>query len=201
MPDRPGRSDHARVARESRVTPSPRAMLLKPRRKWSSIGRLMSSARGRRALKQLTRFVGIEGEPEALGMTRSGGHVFAIPVASGQALVVEPREIAGPEPGVWLHTWFVFAERDDQPMSMLVEFKSQSWDPHTAAHLTGDRTLVDGPKRLMYAERDRRDAELDESATANVRFRSQLPDELEFAGMQAGDLRRLQPQPRPGAAP
>ena len=87
-------------------------------------------------------------------------NVWRLAGEAGIGLVAGASEALEDRPGVYrasANAWMVGWGR---PHAYTLEVELHSWDAGTYASRTGDRQWLEVPKRRMYAERDRRTAEL-----------------------------------------
>lgn len=96
------------------------------------------------------------------GVARIDGRidVFTLAGTLGCGLLAESWNQVDDRPGVnrvQTSTWVAQPFRDE---AFLVEIELHSWDAGTEAMITGDRHWLEVPRRRMYAERDRRTAEI-----------------------------------------
>lgn len=87
-------------------------------------------------------------------------NVFALRGERGSGLLAERDEHLADEPGVYRTTASVYVPEHGGEPGRVLELEMHSWDAQTSAADTGDRAWLEVPKARMYAERDRRTAEV-----------------------------------------
>jgi hypothetical protein len=86
--------------------------------------------------------------------------VFRLDGPSGSGLMADSSEPVEDEPGVYRTTVSAWVRPAGDGAGWILDGRFHSWDPGTAALASGDRTLLDGPKRRRYRVRDERTAEV-----------------------------------------
>ncbi len=155
----PGRAPRAaRASRKPSVPARPRPPVgRQPRRRHASLP-FTDSAVAHQVLTEIGRLIGrVAVVPYARVRTV---HVFVLRGDRGIGLLAERDEHRPDEPGVYQTTASVYLpERAGEPGRVL-ELETHSWDAQTYAADSGDRSWLDVPKPKVYAERDRRTAEV-----------------------------------------
>jgi hypothetical protein len=86
--------------------------------------------------------------------------VFRVDGPSGSGLLADSSEQVEGEPGVYRTTVSAWVRPAGGGATWALDGRFHSWDAGTAADASGDRSLLDGPKRRMYRVRDERTAEV-----------------------------------------
>jgi len=86
--------------------------------------------------------------------------VFRVDGPSGSGLMADSSEQVEGKPGVYRTTVSAWVRPAGDGAGWILDGRFHSWDPGTAARASGDRSLLDGPKRRMYRIRDERTAEV-----------------------------------------
>jgi hypothetical protein len=86
--------------------------------------------------------------------------VFRVDGPSGSGLMADATEPVEEETGVYRTTVSAWVRPAGDGAGWILDGRFHSWDPGTAALATGDRSLLDGPRRRMYRVRDERTAEV-----------------------------------------
>lgn len=94
--------------------------------------------------------------------------VFRLDGPTGSGLLAESWSQLDGRPGVNVATFSAWVRGAGTDRAWILDGRFHSWDPGTAALATGDRTLLDGPKRRMYRVRDERTAEVARDDTLAV---------------------------------
>ncbi|MCU0483009.1 MAG: YbjN domain-containing protein [Chloroflexi bacterium] len=96
------------------------------------------------------------------GVVRIDGRIdiFALAGTLGCGLLAESWSQVDGRPGVHRVRTSAWVTRFVKDEAFLLEAELHSWDAGTEAMITGDRRWLEVPRRRMYAERDRRTAEV-----------------------------------------
>ena len=86
--------------------------------------------------------------------------VWRVVGVQGTGLVAERGDTLGDPPGTCRARSSAWLRRVGADTTRLVEAELHEWDAWVHAEQTGDREWLDVPRRRMYAERDRRTAEI-----------------------------------------
>lgn len=86
--------------------------------------------------------------------------VFRVDGPSGSGLMADSSGPVEGEPGVYCTTVSAWVRPAGGGETWALDGRFHSWDTATAAVASGDRSLLDGPRRRMYRVRDKRTAEV-----------------------------------------
>lgn len=144
------------------------------------------------AIALIGQVVGVLGGFEYRAVDQVGPiTVFRLDGPNGSGLMVDRMNPLDEQAGTFetlVGAWVRAALHEE---SWLFDARLHSWDAGTAALATGDRSIIDGPKRAMYRIRDERTAEAARNDALAV---SELPAEAVPgfpAGLTAGRVRAL----------
>lgn len=132
--------------------------MAKPRRKYPGI---MSSESVVAATVRdwLDRFLGpVTYTPRS----REAGRVdvFGLGALAGEGILTESTARVDDRPGAWCTKTSVWVRQPWNAAGFLIEVELYGWDAWSEAEQTGDRRWLEVPRREMYAECDRRTAQL-----------------------------------------
>jgi hypothetical protein len=117
--------------------------------------------------------------------------VFRIDGPSGSGLLAERSQAVPERPGVYVASESAWVRAAGHQHSWVFDARLHSWDAGTEALVTGDRSIVEGPKRRMYRIRDERSAEAAKSDSLAV---GELPPDAVpgfIAGVAPATVRAL----------
>ena len=130
----------------------------KPRRKNPGFNSIEDSPQGRLFMGHLMGFLGDELSWKALEQTREKSTVFLVGGSRAWGVLVETVERA--EEDRWVHRWGFRYYPGGADVAVQIELLAHRWDPWLHAELTGDRSILDGPRARRYKLQERRDWEI-----------------------------------------
>lgn len=117
--------------------------------------------------------------------------VFRIDGPTGSGLLADAMHQLEDQLGVFRTTVSAWVRPAGDEPAWILDGRFHSWDPGTVALASGDRSLIDGPKRRMYRVRDERTAEV---ARADSLAVGDLPPHAVpamMAGLSPDEVRQL----------
>jgi hypothetical protein len=131
---------------------------MEPRRKHFGHGDIARSAQGRAMLAMLQAYLGTGVSYTPVAFVRPDAHVFMLQGWRGHALLVERAPTR--EGSVWVGVTAARLGDAARGPALNVELTTHTWDPWLEAECTGDRSIIDGPRRARYRLQDARTAEV-----------------------------------------